>query len=206
MAIQILEDAKRLNMMDGHFVWIWIDTAHNASYKNATEDAIKDFKEIEREKRSEKSAKDFVDSHKSENSDSRYKRGVASALSDMHLNYLLKNDQFLLLNTQDGVESSKFKKRNEVISNLNVRSRKKLNTGDKLSELPSGLLSLRALPVRLDRHLVKGAVRLLVATLKIILDRCPDWLLESITLGELQTSCWKPLGMKEFNFSSVFAR
>lgn len=203
-------------MMDGHFVWIWIDTAQNASYKNITDDTSKDFKESERDKRSEKSAKDFF-SYKSDYRDnlkSRYKRGVhkelvQSDLSDMRLNYLLnnKNDQFLLFNHQDGVESSKFKKRNEVISDVNVKTHKKLlNTGDKLSELPSGLLSIRPLPIRVDRHLVKAAVRLLVATLKVIVDRCPDWLLESIALGELQTSCWKPLGMKEFNFSSVYAR
>ncbi|KAK4875933.1 hypothetical protein RN001_012355 [Aquatica leii] len=217
VAIRILEDAKRLNMMDGHFVWIWFDTAQNESYKNMTEDTNKEYKDNDRDKKVDKSDIDYLP-HKNDyndNSKLRFKRGVHKELfesdfSDSHLNLLLKNEKFLLINNNhDGVESSKFKKRNEVnnnnINNINVKTRKK-QTDDKLSNLPSGLLSLRPLPIRLDRHLVKGAVRLLVTTLKVTLDRCPDWLLENIAAGELQSSCWKPASMKEFNFSTIFAR
>ncbi|KAK5645132.1 hypothetical protein RI129_006432 [Pyrocoelia pectoralis] len=210
VAIRILEDAKRLNMMDGHFVWIWFDTAQNESYRNMTED-FNNYKDSERDKRGDKGGDIDYFTHRndnSENSKMRLKRGVQfeSDLSDSHLNLLLQNDQFLLFNNHEGVESSKFKKRVDANSNVNVKTRKKLNIGEKLSDLPSGLLSLRPLPIRLDRHLVKAAVRLLVTTLKVILDRCPDWLLENIASGELQSSCWKPAGIKEFNFSTIFAR
>ncbi|RZC39596.1 ANF receptor domain containing protein [Asbolus verrucosus] len=176
-AVRILEDAKRLNMMDGHFVWLWVDTAANISISDDGAD-------------------------KDKPSEDRYRRSVVkSDISDMHVNYLLKNDQFLLFNRNYGVESSKFKDRND-------RSRRLFSAvdGEFKGELPAGLLSLKPLPVRVDRHLVKGAVRLLVATLKLVLDRSPLWMLQSIAKGQLTTSCWKPLGAREFNFSNNFGR
>ncbi|XP_068898087.1 uncharacterized protein [Tenebrio molitor] len=181
-AVRILEDAKRLNMMDGHFVWLWVDTAANISI-------------------SDDAAAAAADKDKPPNED-RYKRSVVkSDISDMHVNYLLKNDQFLLFNRNYGVESSKFKDRND-------RSQRLFSVvdGEFKGELPAGLLSLKPLPVRVDRHLVKGAVRLLIATLKLVLHRSPLWMLQSIAKGQLTTSCWKPLGAREYNFSNNFGR
>ena len=178
-AVRILDDARRLNMMDGHFVWLWVDTAANISV-----------------------SEDVNISEKDRLPEDRYKRSVVkSDISDMHVNYLLKNDQFLLFNRNYGVESSKFKDRND-------RSQRLFSVvdGEYKGELPAGLLSLKPLPVRVDRHLVKGAVRLLIATLKLVLRRSPLWMLQSIAKGQLTTSCWKPLGAREFNFSNNFGR
>lgn len=182
-------------MMDGHFVWIWIDSAQNTSFKNATEEA----KDVagEGERRSERSVRSERDTRNAHRE---------SVLSDMHLHYFLKNDPFLLFNRHDGVESSKLKKSSEIFDGESHANARKAFGADTNYELPVGLLSLRPLPIRIDRHLVKGAVKLLVATLKVILDDCPDWLLDSIALGELKTSCWKELGKEELNFSTLFAR
>lgn len=177
-AVRILEDAKRLNMMDGHFVWLWVDTAANIS--------INDDSITEKDKPGE----------------DRYKRSVVkSDISDMHVNNLLKNDQFLLFNRNYGVESSKFKDRNDKSQRLFS-----VVDGEFKGELPAGLLSLKPLPVRVDRHLVKGALRLLIATLQLVLQRSPLWMLQSIAKGQLTTSCWKTLGAREFKFSDSFGR
>ncbi|XP_044268937.1 uncharacterized protein LOC123014091 isoform X4 [Tribolium madens] len=179
-AVRILEDAKRLNMMDGHFVWLWVDTAANISISDDG----------------------GADKDKPPPTEDRYKRSVVkSDISDMHVNYLLKNDQFLLFNRNYGVESSKFKDRND-------RSQRLFSVvdGEFKGELPAGLLRLKPLPVRVDRHLVKGTVRLLLATLKLVLQRSPLWMLQSIAKGQLTTSCWKTLGAREFKFSDNFGR
>lgn len=194
-AIRVLEDGRKLNMMDGHFVWIWIDSAQNTSFKNATEDAREPKEETE-DRRSERERRNAA------RASSRHHESV---LSDMHLSYFFKNDHFLLFNNRhDGVESSKLRKSDEAF--VEARSPPKASGTNDRGELPLGLLSLRPLPIRIDRHLVKGAVKLLVTTLKVILDDCPDWLLDSIALGELKTSCWKELGKEELNFSTLFAR
>lgn len=179
-AIRILDDAKRLNMMDGHFVWLWIDTAASISVKNATDD--------------ERDPKD-----KPEDRVKRSSLGK-SDISDMHVNYLLKNDQFLLFSRNHGVESSKLKDRR-----VHHRPRAAGN-GEGTGELPSGLLSLKPLPVKVDRHLVKGAVRLLVAALKLVIGRSPEWMLNNFVSGHLTNGCWKNVATKENNFISEFAR
>ncbi|KAJ8967463.1 hypothetical protein NQ314_002776 [Rhamnusium bicolor] len=166
-------------MMDGHFVWLWIDTAATINVKNVTEE--------------EKDIKDKPDD--------RTKRSLRqSDISDMHVNYLLKNDQILLFNHNYGVESSKLKDR-QVHHHLNTNG-----NGDGTGELPSGLLSLKPLPVKVDRHLVKGAVRLLVATLKLVIGRSPEWMLNNLVNGQLTNDCWKTVVTKENNFISDFAR
>lgn len=177
-AVRILEDAKRLNMMDGHFVWLWVDTAANISINDAV------------------SATTAATPPPEPND--RYKRSVNSdTISDMHVNYLL-NDQFLLFNRNYGVESSKFREE--------VKPKSSAGESEFKDELPAGLLSLKPLPVRVDRHLVKGAVKLLLTTLKVVLERAPLWMLQSIAKGQLASTCWKSLGSKEFNFSESFYR
>lgn len=179
-AIRILDDAKRLNMMDGHFVWFWIDTAATINVKNATDD--------------ERDPKDRPEE--------RVKRSSLgkSDISDMHINYLLKNDQFLLFSRNHGVESSKLNDRRP-----HQRSRAG-GSADSTGDLPSGLLSLKPLPVKVDRHLVKGAVRLLVAALKLVIGRSPEWMLNNFVNGHLTNNCWKNVAIKENSFISEFAR
>uniref|UniRef100_A0A6P7F4M4 Glutamate receptor ionotropic, NMDA 3A-like n=1 Tax=Diabrotica virgifera virgifera TaxID=50390 RepID=A0A6P7F4M4_DIAVI len=113
----------------------------------------------------------------------------------MNVNYLLRNDQFLLFNNQNyGVESSKFPR-----DHLNPQTARSL--GD---QLPPGLLSVKPLPVKVDRHLVKGAVRLLVYTLKQVLSQSPEWMLDNLLNGQ-NNGCWKNNG-REISFISEYAR
>lgn len=200
---RVLEYAKRLNMLDGHFVWLWIDTSGNLNYKNITDDLIsKDT--IEKDLRIERSV-EYKALYKR---DTRMDHWPRNDISDMQFNSLLKDDHFLLFNTnnnrRNSVESSKFRSRRDtlIFDSTDFVNNK---SGEKVI-LPQGLLNLRPLPIRVDRHLVKGAVRLLVAALEMALARCPIWLADSLQRSQLVTSCWKPLGPAEHNFSIIAAR
>lgn len=188
-ALTILDEAKRLNMMDGHFVWLWIDTAENATFTRIVSDDIV--------------PKDDRDKHVDARDDrSRYRRrarATHSDISELHRNYLLKNDQYLLFNDFNGnsVESSKLNTRGDVEGHV------QRGAEGRSKELPFGLLSLKPLPVKVDRHLVKGAARLLVSTLKYVLDRCPKCLGSA---QEMKASCWTPFSSRGMNFSTFFAR
>lgn len=186
-AVRILEDAKRLNMMNGRFVWMWVDTAANISISEETPPASPE-----------------KPPHPEDITYKRSSAPVQSEISDMHVNYLLKNDQFLLFNRNYGVESSKFK--TPPPNDPTWRRRPGGDAKELMGDLPAGLLSLNPLPVRVDRHLVKGAVRLLLAAVKPVLDQAPIQMLQSIAKGQLTTSCWKPLGAREANFSDSFGR
>ncbi|KAJ8954284.1 hypothetical protein NQ318_005867 [Aromia moschata] len=177
-AVRILDDAKRLNMMDGHFVWLWIDTAATITVKNST-DEERDKEKDRPEERSRRS---------SENSD----------ISDMHISYLLRNDHNLLFTRNYGVESSK--------SRIRQAPRASAEGIAGAGELPAGLLSLKPLSIKVDRHLVKGAVRLLVATLKLVIERSPQWMLNNLVKGPMSNNCWKNVATKENSFISEFAR
>lgn len=211
--IKILEDAKRLNMMDGHFVWVWIDTVEVVTMKNLTTSSEEE-KEKEKDKKDEERLKkrsageekisntedqdDWRRKILEENFDKRLKRSHVEKpdISDIHLNYLLKNDQLLLFNNQNyGVKSSKYRYRS---------SYDLLFSGDVGDQLPPGLLSVRPLPVKVDRHLVKGAVKLLVHTLKQVLNQSPEWMLDNLLNGQ-NNGCWKNNG-REISFISEFAR
>ncbi|CAH1154324.1 unnamed protein product [Phaedon cochleariae] len=172
-SVRILEEAKRLNMMDGHFVWLWIDTAAIIRIKNATEEE-KDPKPEDRLKRSLIKPEDT---------------------NDLHLHYLLKNDQFLMFNRPDSPKPSQPSR---------DRPYKSQGGSNLFPELPAGLLSMRPLPVRVDRHLVKGAVRLLVAALRHVLLRAPEWVLRDVVDGRYK-GCWVNKA-RENSFVNEFAR
>ncbi|GLV34329.1 hypothetical protein CBL_00257 [Carabus blaptoides fortunei] len=269
---RVLFEARRLNMVDGHFVWLWIDTEPlNFSATSAASTEKPPTSDIKRERRetpeelndhrrflmnathfkmldqnpdegsfneqktsttefpTDSGEKDddvhsrkvnFVQPQPASSSNQQFRREkrnnilqqhrefVKSDISDMHLNYLIKNDQFLLFNRQNGVEGSKSKYLRDSVVSAKKKSLKRYDRKRKEEwpELPVGLLSIRALPMKVDRHLVKGAVRLLVGTLRTVLARCPDWLAQSIALEDLTTSCWTPVSASEFNFSAVFSR
>ncbi|KDR14505.1 hypothetical protein L798_10206 [Zootermopsis nevadensis] len=69
--------------------------------------------------------------------------------------------------------------------------------------LPVGLLALRTQPMRLDRHLVKGAVRLVAETLLGVLTRCAAWMPAP---PSSVNSCWTTPSESYRNFSDMFAR
>lgn len=222
---RVLDEAKRLNMMDGHFVWLWIDTVPNNTINGGVTSS---FPPTDRPsfdyRRDKRNASDDGAEEDEERklTNERNKRDVAfknkeflkSDISDMNVNYLVKNDQFLLFNRQQhngGVESSKYYKqlRDSIISVKKEqpwRLHGYFARRNSSPELPAGLLSIRAVPTKVDRHLVRGAVRLLVGTLKAVLAKCPDWLAQSIALQDLTTSCWTPPSPGEFNFSTVFSK
>lgn len=134
------------------------------------------------------------------------KKSIKSDISDIHRNYLLRNDQYLLFNDFEGdVETGKARVAREsgagTSSSSSSSSSSVFVKTVEASELPSGLLSLKPLPVRVDRHLVKGVARLLMATLKVVLEQCPRCLLE----GRLVNSCWTN-SSESTNFSNLFAR
>lgn len=206
-SIRILDDARRLNMMDGHFVWLWIDTAAVISVK----DNIEDDRDFDRIKRNNNEGdryrrdvyRDFEERNinKADGETIRHRR-FAEDIDEMNINYLLQNDQYLLFNRNYGVESSKS---NAFRGAIHQRDFDKQTANSDSGELPSGLLSLKALPVKVDRHLVKGAVRLLVSTLKVVLQSSPEWMIRNLANGD-NNGCWKTRLIKESGFISNFAR
>lgn len=194
-AIRILDDAKRLNMMDGHFVWIWIDTASSINIRNSSEEDL-----IDRSKRS--LDPDILDGIVFENREKR-SAFLHGDINDMHINYLLRNDHFLLLNRNNpSVASSKINRKAQVRAQLPASSSSK---SERKSDLPAGLLSLKPLPIKVDRHLVKGAVRLLMTTLKSVISRSPSWVVQNIAQNKFVTSCWEHV-QRDISFSSDFGR
>jgi hypothetical protein len=74
---------------------------------------------------------------------------------------------------------------------------------DVEDSLPVGLLAMRTQPMRLDRHLVKGAVRLMADTLLSVLTQCADWMPAPPSSNN---SCWTGPSGSYRNFSNMFAR
>jgi hypothetical protein len=74
---------------------------------------------------------------------------------------------------------------------------------DMEDSLPVGLLAMRTQPMRLDRHLVKGAVRLMADTLLRVLTQCSDWMPSPPSSNN---SCWISPSDSYRNFSNMFAR
>lgn len=139
---------------------------------------------------------------KESEADERTKRSITKKeIHDLHVNYLLRNDRFLLFNRGDfDVRSTKSRKPHS--------EEKKSIFNDKTnsqSELPAGLLYLRPLPVKVDRHLVKGAVRLLAIALKIVLNES-NFDFENLNTRFISTSCWRPTRDAEKNISLHFGR
>lgn len=185
-AIRILEDAKRLNMMDGHFVWLWVDTAEMTGQRINTTVTLDDTVPMKEESIREKRA-------------SITQKSIKRDISDIHRNYLLRNDQYLLFNDLEG-NGDEGNRKARVVRDSSAGSPVFAKTSEA-SELPSGLLSLKPLPVRVDRHLVKGAARLLMATLKMVVEECPKCLFED----KLVNSCWTN-NSEGTEFANFFAR
>lgn len=74
---------------------------------------------------------------------------------------------------------------------------------DVEDSLPIGLLAMRTQPLRLDRHLVKAAVRLMADTLLHVLTLCADWMPAPPSSNN---SCWISPSDSYRNFSNLFAR
>ncbi|XP_044726536.1 uncharacterized protein LOC123290427 [Chrysoperla carnea] len=122
-------------------------------------------------------------------------------------NYLLKNDKFLLFNNFNNLETNK--KKNRVIFTSSKNNKYKhsgssgsggindddddlFNDDEFKNDLPVGLLAIKVQPLKLDRHLIKGAVRLLAITLRNVLAKCPpEWIVtRTVQVKEWYASCW----------------
>lgn len=234
---RVLEEARRLNMVDGHFVWLWIDTEpanlspDSGGVTTTDKPPTSNNKQRERENRNRREIPStpttmptpllqsptvpttMASSVDREEALRRHRELVKSDISDMHVEYLLKNDQYLMFNRDRDELLAKSKQNSGVTRKFRDKrppsSRvppTKTPSPTPMTELPVGLLSIRAVPMKVDKHVVRGAVRLLVGTLRAALARCPPWLAQSIALDRLETSCWAPASATEFNFSTVFAR
>lgn len=219
-SIRILNDAKRLNMMDGHFVWLWIDTAAVINVKNTTDETA----DIEMLKRSEFDEFRYRRNVKNDAGleEFRFENGASSeelfeelrvrrraesdSIDKMNVNYLLQNDQYLLFNNNNNnFEAGSSVTKNRRTNKKHQRKDSSDNTVSQGGTLPTGLLSIKPLPIKVDRHLVKGAVRLLVSVLKNVLDRSPTWMIRNLVTAK-NNGCWKNVVIKETSFIMDFGK
>lgn len=284
LARRVLEEAKRLNMVDGHFVWLWIDTAaqkttnkssnqfpnhqsptldssdpqqklphhstvissnpikkqskkfkrqasdkfnvptsnDNIVYFNETIESFKKVTIVDNNLFLENPPIKYLYKHEDMwptiNTPHRKKRDVApktvknlreDAANIQNINYLLKNDKSLLIGDiySNSYGGSAGKNTNsdyyysDDINSEQVNSDNKDSDNDNnnsASGLPIGLLAIKIQPLRLDRHLVKGAVRLLAVTLRNVLAQSSpeDWVSSSLDKSgkfidkTMYASCW----------------
>lgn len=206
-SIRILDDAKRLNMMDGHFVWLWIDTAAIINVRNNT-DEVGDNELSKLSEHEEPRFKRDVKSNAEYEQFIKRRRAILNDMEEANINYLLQNDQYLLFNRNSySVESSKLKNSRSDRRKQQKKDDSESSGGSNSiqAELPAGLLSLKPLPIRVDRHLVKGAVRLLVSVLKDVLNRSPSWVIrKSVTLQS--NGCWKNTVVKDRTFTKSLGK
>lgn len=205
-SIRILDDAKRLNMMDGHFVWLWIDTAAVINVKNST-DEVADMETQKRSEFDEVRLRRHIE-YSADSEELRIsQRPLADDIDIMNINYLLQNDQFLLFNSNNmnGGTSRPKKRRSDRKQKEKDGSASRGSGSVPSGKLPTGLLSLKPLPLKVDRHLVKGAVRLLVSVLKNVLDRSPAWMIRNLVTAK-NNGCWKNFGIKESSFVMDFGK
>lgn len=204
-SIRILDDAKRLNMMDGHFVWLWIDTAAVINVKNSSDEIVDEMsKRIEYE---EVRLRRNVELNTAFQERLIRRLEKSNDIEEMHVNYFLRNDQYLLFNRKNYVaENSKLKdRRSDHRKQQKKDSAGSVGGSNGEGELPAGLLSLKPLPVKADRHLVKGVVRLLISVLKDVLDRSPSWMIRNLVTVQ-NNGCWKNVVIKESSFIADFGK
>ncbi|CAH1971114.1 unnamed protein product [Acanthoscelides obtectus] len=193
-AIRILEDAHRLNMMDGHFVWLWVDTATIITVKNSTASVEEDkesSKDSDRFKRAYEERE--TDEHGTVEDRKRYRlNDVMGDIRTMQASYFVQSNQFLFFHREDRKWTDR-------------RPRSKGGGSPSIGQLPPGLLSLKPLPVKVDRHVVKGAMRLLIVALKEALDQSTPAMLNDLVRAN-SDGCWKNTPSKGNMFIQNFAR
>ncbi|PNF41769.1 hypothetical protein B7P43_G03443, partial [Cryptotermes secundus] len=162
-AKQITTEAERLNMMSGHFVWLWIDTGASAMLAA--------------------------------------QRNAPFPADDSTRNDANNNNATIDYPTAFEQPITQIPIRSRSRSSSSKR-RERESDEDVADALPVGLLAMRTKPMRLDRHLVKGAVRLIADTLLEVLSKCIDWL---PVPPSSNNSCWTTPSGAFQNFSNIFA-
>ena len=183
-------------MLDGHFVWLWINSGENVTLRRVSDIVQKENplyinRDIKGIDQNDIKGVPFLrrNSHRD-----LFKGDIFETYN------LLKNDKFLLFNRHENTDHSKFQSQVGVPSTV-IRLDK--FSGDESAELPEGLLSLKPLTLKIDRHFVKGAVKLMVETLRNVFTKSPHWLARSF---QSSPSCWKPPSLDEQHFSHLFGR
>lgn len=180
VAIRILDEAKRLNMLDGHFVWLWVDTAENMNFtRNHSEDAA-------------------VASVPEDRPKVRNKRQTKrDGLGDVHASYLLQNDRFLLFNGEFGIgEGHKV----GFVGGEGYRAGgADLRVARGSVEFESRARENRQTPGERGREAVDSDAEGGAGGCSGCDAHGGGW-------RAVKTSCWRPLDSRGMNFSNFFAR
>ncbi|KAJ9601165.1 hypothetical protein L9F63_000685, partial [Diploptera punctata] len=154
-AKQVTSEAKRLNMMSGHFVWLWIDTSASISIVNSTViNGVNLTSTVQVPKRRERTSNKV-----------KYTEGPVKQLTSDMLSLRLGD----LLGFRESPTSDTWLYQDNSVSPSD-------DEHDDLDDsLPIGLLALRPQAMKIDRQVVKGAVRLLADTLYKVFAQCEDW-------------------------------
>lgn len=139
VAKRVMDEAKRLHMVDGDFVWLWIDTsaAVTPNLNTSREKSENDPVEIITESR-EKRSKPF----RSSESNSTFVR-------NKRRRFVFFQDDF-------------YNKRHPVP--LPTQPVHRVNYS--LPALPVGLLAIKALPMKIDKHFLRSTMRMLFEVLR----------------------------------------
>ncbi|XP_054275672.1 uncharacterized protein LOC128994876 isoform X1 [Macrosteles quadrilineatus] len=274
-AKRVMDEAKRLHMVQGNFVWLWIDTGSSLTARNESklnifyplDDRIKDRRARESgDHHDTSSSEDYFNnlikqlgSANSTNSTSDTGRELNTRTNETGLvnNSNINNNEINLdnrtevndkINKLDRVSESSLSSKNTSVSHdyiwisnervtvfskdktsepfplhvfensttsdsfnttasnnsdRTLRVRRSAKELDMVPPLPVGVLGVRALPLRFDRHLVRSAVRLVVDALKRALHRkCHV----DVQEGRQTPSCRDPSPSWQKDFSQYLVR
>uniref|UniRef100_A0A8D8RZG8 Glutamate receptor ionotropic, NMDA 3A n=2 Tax=Cacopsylla melanoneura TaxID=428564 RepID=A0A8D8RZG8_9HEMI len=142
---KVMDEAKRLHMVDGDFVWIWIDTSAavsanlNSSKQHIDNDAVEMITET-REKRSKPGP------FRSFESNSTFVRNKRRRFVFFH-------DDFV-------------NKRHPLPSSSPASTSYFPHSNYSLPPLPVGLLAVKALPMKIDKHFVRATMRMVFESMR----------------------------------------
>ena len=203
-AKQVTSEAKRLNMMSGHFVWLWIDTGASTTITNTnvTTGANLTLPALASKRRDPPSNKPNLP----EGPRSSVKHLIGATTSDILLrsNNLRLGDFLSFRDSATRSSSSDSWLYQEKNSSPSERFPDDIDD-DMDESLPIGLLALKAQAMKVDRQVVKGAVRLLADTLHKVLAQCEDWNPAPVA-PSYNASCWTKPTDSYSKFSHLFTR
>ncbi|KAJ8887917.1 hypothetical protein PR048_007401 [Dryococelus australis] len=176
-AERIASEARRLNMMDGHFVWLWVDTnSATAAEGNSTYTVNQPARHNATRPRAYHRTKNRKTGslYKGEGYVFHICLGVVCQAVCLPGRWRRLGDDGRTTE-DDGVVDS----------------------------LPVGLLALRPRAVRLDRQLVRGAAKVLVDAVRRVLTLCVDSM-PAPSAVDYRVSCWEQPPHAYRNFSALF--
>ncbi|PSN52890.1 hypothetical protein C0J52_03006 [Blattella germanica] len=204
-------------MMSGHFVWLWVDTSasmsihksipipvHNASTSTASATAAASatfpppteqlINQILSRLKSRTSANKRRDRRDTSNKPMEGPARTSHVWSRVD-KVLSERDMTSIRNT--------FTRASQQGAAV-IRDLVQDPEDEEDDSLPIGLLALRTQPMKVDRQVVKGTVRLLADTLHRVLTQCTDW--TTPTPPQVNTSCWSKPSPQYRDFATLFVR